>query len=147
MSSSSFDATIDLLLRPSLRALKILFLLHLVPLAALPFAMPSGIPMLLLAGALLASWLYLRRHPAFGFGPRALSRLTWHADGRWTVHAGGAAKDAQLLGSSHVHSLLIVLRFREQDGPVRTRALLGDETAPELLQRLRARLAVAHDAS
>jgi toxin CptA len=71
-----------------------------------------------------------------------LTRLIAHAEGdSWTVEDGcGARSEAQLLGGSFVHPLLIVLNFRLADGSRRSRALLGDETNPERLRRLRARL-------
>ncbi len=159
MSSSSFDATIDLAPRPSLRALKLLFWLHVVPLALMLAALEPGPAMAALATALGVSWLWLRRHPAFGFGRKALARLTWHQDGKWTLHqASGENFEAELLGNSLVHQRLIVLNFAVQkelrrprlfeSGPWhsrqahRARVLLGDELEPELLRRLRARLRI-----
>ncbi len=141
MSSNSFDATIDLAPRPSTRALQFLFWLHVLPLALMLAALPPGPAMAALAGALGVSWLWLRRHPVFGFGSKALTRLTWHQDGSWTLHdASGARFDAALLGSSLVHRQLIVLNFALKQRGHRSRALLGDELEPELLRCLRARL-------
>jgi toxin CptA len=95
-----------------------------------------------LASLIALSWVMTRRHAVFGFGPNALSRLTWHAEGEWTLHdTRGARWDrAELLGSSLVHDRLLVLKFRLPDGERRTRALLGDELDAEPLRRLRARL-------
>ena len=141
MSSPPFDATIDLAPRASLRALTLLFWLHVAVLGALLFALRQGPVLAGLAALVALSWLFTRRHPAFGFGPRALTRLTWHAAGGWTVHDGGGnALAAELLGNSTVHDWLLVLNFRLEDGERRSRALLGDELEPELLRRLRARL-------
>lgn len=143
MSSSNFDATIDLALRPSVKALQLLFFAHVIPLVLLPLAMAQGPGLLVAAGVMLASWIALRRHPVFGYGPRALSRLTWHADGRWTLHpAAGPPLEARLRGDSHVWPALIVLRFAPEGGGVRTRAILGDELPAPLLARLRARLSL-----
>lgn len=144
MSSPPFDATIDLALRPSLRALTWLSSLHVAVLALVLAAPPPGAAMAGLGIAVAASWLWTRRHPAFGHGARALARLTWHADGSWLVHeASGAKREAELLGSSLVHDRLLVLNFRLKDGRRRSRALLGDEADEESLRRLRARLALA----
>jgi hypothetical protein len=141
MSSPPFDATIDLALRPSLRALTWLLWLHTGALVLALVALPQGLPMAAMAVAVALSWLWTRRHPAFGHGPRALQRLTWPAQGSWLVHdAGGAKHEAELLGSSLVHDHLLVLNFRLADGTARSRALLGDEADAELLRRLRARL-------
>lgn len=144
MSSPPFDATIDLALRPSVRALTWLFWLHAAVLALALAAVPPGAPMVALAAATGASWFWTRRHPAFGHGPRALSRLTWHADGSWQVGAAaGKPAAAELLGDSLVHDALLVLNFRLEDGRRRSRALLGDEADEETLRRLRARLGMA----
>ena len=141
MSSPPFDSTIDLAPRASLRALTLLFWLHVAVLAGLMIALSPGPAMAGLAALSALSWLWTRRHPAFGFGPRALTRLTWHADGTWTVHnAAGASSTAELLGNTLVHEYLLVLNFQFQDGRRRTRALLGDELDTELLRRLRGRL-------
>lgn len=144
MSSPPFDATIDLALRPSLRALAFLFWLHTAMLVLALVALPPGPPMAALAVAVGASWFWTRRHRVFGHGRRALTRLTWHAGGSWTLHdATGAAFEAELQGSSLVHDALLVLVFRPAIGGVRIRALLGDEADPTSLRRLRARLRLA----
>ena len=139
----SFDATLDLRPRPSQRALMWAFGPHLLVAAMLPLAMEPGWPMAVLAGAIGLSWLRLRRHPALGFGPHALNRLTWHPEGEWTVHeASGHSFEAELDGSTLTHPQLLVLNFKLKTGGRRTRVLLGDELEPELMRRLRARLSV-----
>ena len=139
----SFSSTVDVALRPSVSLLKIGSTLHILPLAALPFAMQPGPVMVALITAFAGSWFWLRRNPALGFGPKALVRLTWHADGTWTVHdASGQQQAATLLGNSLRHPRLLVLRFRVADGKTRTRLLGGDEADADLLRRLRARLSV-----
>lgn len=144
MSSPPFDATIDLALRPSLRALSCLFWLHVGVLVLALVALRTGPVLALLALAMAGSWFWTRRHPAFGHGRRALTRLTWHAEGAWTLHdASGASFDAELLGSSLVHDALLVLNFRLKQGGRRSRVLLGDEIDDESLRRLRARLRMA----
>ncbi|MFP5304752.1 MAG: hypothetical protein ACLGI7_02875, partial [Gammaproteobacteria bacterium] len=80
-----------------MRALRAAFVLHLICLALLLAAQPPWPLMLALAAGFGGSWLWLRRHPALGFGPRAPTRLVWHAEGGWTLHrADGAALDAEL---------------------------------------------------
>ena len=143
MSSPPFDATIELAPQPSLRALGWLFWVHAAVLVLALVALPSGPAMAVLAAAVALSWLWTRRHAAFGHGPRALVRLTWHADGSWRVRdAAGADSGAKLLGNSLVHDQLLVLNFRLETGARRSRALLGDELDEDLLRRLRARLAL-----
>ena len=142
MSSPPFDGTIELAPRPSIRALTLLFWLHAAVLGLAALALGAS-PGLAAIGAIAAlSWMLTRRHPAFGFGPNALSRLTWHAEGPWTVHdTRGARWDGVTLhGSSLVHDHLLILVFTLPDGEKRVRALLGDELDEEPLRRLRARL-------
>ena len=116
-------------------------LLHAGCLILLLLAEPPTVPMLGLASAIGLSWLWVRRHPALGFGPHAISRILVHVDGRWTLQAGnGEPFEAQLLDDAVVRGPLLVLRLRAADGRVHTRALAGDEAPPEMLRRLRARL-------
>lgn len=140
----SFETTVDVTLQPSVRLLKWVSTLHIVPLATLPFAMQPGPAMWALIAAFGGSWFWLRRHPALGFGKKALLRLIWNADGGWTVRdASGHQHAAMLEGDSLRHRQLLVLRFRLATGGTRTRLIGGDEAEPELLRRLRARLSVA----
>lgn len=141
MSSNSFAGTVELRLRPSVRALQVVFVLHILAVGLVPFAMAPGKPMLALLLAFAGSWLWLRRHPVFGFGLRAIDRVVWHADGAWSVRIGGELRDATLQDSSYVHPRLLVLNFKLADGSRRSRALLGDEADPSLLRQVRARLA------
>lgn len=142
MSLNNFASTIDLAPGPSMRAFKLLFWLHVVPIAILPFAMQQGPVMLGLLALIALSWFSLRRHPVFGFGPKALTRLTWHAEGGWTVHDKAGDYPAELQGNSYVHNALLVLNFRLQNGSRRTRVLMGDEIDAEQMRQLRARLSV-----
>lgn len=142
MSSPGFSATIDLQLRPSLRAVQAVFALHVAAIALGFLAAPPKWLALALGLLLLISWRRLRRPAVAGYGPAALTRLTWHAEGAdWRVEtAGGQAEDAELLGSSLVWPAMLVLNFRLRSGARRSRLLLGDELEPESLRRLRARL-------
>jgi hypothetical protein len=135
-------AALDLALRPSSRAHHLLFWLHVFPLALLPAAMESGPWMVGVAALIGLSWLSVRRHAAFGYGPRAIARIALDPDGRWSIaNVHGKRLDAELLGDSVAWSWLLVLNFRDADGRRRARVLLGDETTAEGLRRLRARLA------
>lgn len=140
-SSNSSGPTVELRLQPSQRLLHAAVLLHAGCLILLLLAEPPTVPMLGLAAAIGASWLWVRRHPALGFGARAINRLLLHADGRWTLQIGTAEPfEAQLLDDAVVRGPLLVLRLRAADGRVHTRALAGDEAPSEMLRRLRARL-------
>lgn len=139
----SFATTVDVQLQPSVKLLKLVSTLHLLSLAALPFAMAPGPALWALIVAFGASWLWLRRHAAFGFGKRALVRLTWHADDSWTVHQGdGQQYAATLKTDSSRYPQLLILRYALKDGGSRTRLLAGDEADAESLRRLRARLSI-----
>ena len=140
-SLPSFDAPIDLNLHHSMRGWQWVLALHVVPIVLLMFTMPPGALLAVLAGAFGVSWLYLRRHPALGFGRRAIVKLLWSADGKWLVTDGeGRKSEAVLLPSSYVHPNLIVLNFRLNSGSKRTRIIFGDEVVQEQLRQLRARL-------
>lgn len=141
-ATGDFAATIDLGLRPSLRALRLVFCLHALCIGLLPLAMQPGWPAVLLAGAFAGSWLWLRRHPALGFGKRAIDRIVWHADGGWSLWIGRREIRAELRDESLIHRRLLVLRFRAEDGRRYTRLIAGDEGAESPLRRLRARLSV-----
>ena len=105
MSSPNFSTSLDLTLRPSVRAVLVLSALHIGAVALAVLAGPPKWAGLLMALLFLTSWFSLRRHPAFGYGPKALIRLIGHAEGGWTVEtAGGQREDAELLGSSVVQS-------------------------------------------
>ena len=141
MSSDSSAPTLEVALRPSVRAVQWLLILHLIVIALVFTAGPPKWAALLMALLLLASWLQLRRHPAFGYGPRAVTRLGALGDGSWRIEStGGAASPASLLGSSVIWPTLLVLGFRREDGRVRHRVIVGDEADDESLRRLRVRL-------
>ncbi len=141
MSSSGFNTSLDLSLRPSIRAVLVLSVLHIGAIGLMVMAGPPRWAGLLMAFLFLMSWFSLRRHPAFGYGPKALTRLISHAEGGWTVEtARGQRDDAELLGSSVVQSWIMVLNFRLKDGSHRSRAVVGDELDADALRRLRARL-------
>lgn len=142
-ASTAETPALDLQLGHSVLALKLIFLLHVGPVVLLPFAMQQGTPMLVILAGFMLSWLALRRHPVFGFGAKALTRLTWHGDGHWTLHDSLGSYEADLLPSSIIHPKLLVLNFKLKDGARRARAVLGDEAEAEPLRRLRVRLNVA----
>lgn len=142
MSSTGFRGpSLDLSPRPSVRAVVVLSLLHM---AAITLTVLAQLPKWAAATMILlflASWLTLRRHAAFGYGPRALRHLILHAEGGWTVESvRDGRQDAELLGSSVAQSWIIVLNFRLKQGGTRSRVLAGDELDAEALRRLRARL-------
>ena len=146
-----FADTVELALKPSLGLLRWVMLLHVVPLVLLPLAVPPGLPMLLLAAGFGLSWWWLRRHPALGFGPRAIGRITWHAEGGFTLHtAGGERIEATLRPDSSRWPGLLVLRFDllQEGRPPRpsgprtlTRLIANADAEAAPLWHLRARLA------
>lgn len=141
MSSSGFSTSLDLSPRPSVRAVAWLSALHIAAIVLVVLSGPSKYVGVGMAFLFLLSWFSLRRHPAFGYGPRALARLIRHAEGGWTLESQREGRqDAELLPGSVVQSWIVVLNFRLASGGRRTRVLLGDELAPELQRRLRARL-------
>lgn len=136
--------TLDLSPRPSLRALRWAFALHGLCIVLLLAAQPPAPALLALAGAIGASWLWVRRHPALGFGPKAWTQLIRHADGRWTVRrASGQTQQAELADDAIVRGPVLILRLRLEDGVCATRVLCGDELPDELMRRLRAGLSTS----
>ena len=132
---------VDVELKPSHRAHQFLFWVHVVPLVLLPLTMETGTAMLIIAAGIAVSWFWLRRHPVFGFGPRAVIRVHAHGDGRWSIeNPARKPAEAELLGNSYVHPRLLILNFRLPSGQSRTRIILGDEAPEDVLRRLRARL-------
>ena len=141
MSSNAFSGSLDLTLRPSVRAVVTVSLLHMAAIALTVLAQLPKWAGLGMAVLFLASWMTLRRHAAFGYGARALNHSILHAESGWTVESGrDGRQDAELLGSSVVQSWIIVLNFRLKQGGTRSRVLVGDELDADALRRLRARL-------
>lgn len=127
-----------------MRALRWAFGLHALCLVLLMLADPPRTALIGLAALIGLSWLLTRRHPALGFGPKAIQRMVWHPDGRWTLYRGKARPvDAELAPDSIVRGSLLFLRFRIDGASTTSRLILGDELAVESLRQLRARLSVA----
>ncbi|MGH8444666.1 MAG: protein YgfX [Solimonas sp.] len=141
--TNEFGMTVDLRLRASLGALRVIFIVHVLCIGLLLLAAPPGKLMIVLLAALAVSWFWLRHHPALGFGPRAITRLVWHADGQWSLFFGEREVKAELLDRSLVHPWLLVLNFRTTAGQRHARVIAGGEAEPEPLRRLRARLKIA----
>lgn len=140
MSSSGFSTSLDLSPRPSVRAVAWLSALHMAAIVLVVLSAPPKWVGLGLSLLFLLSWFSLRRHPVFGYGPRALTHLIWHAEGGWTVESARGRDDAELLNGSVVQSWIMVLNFRLKQGGKRTRVLVGDELNADQMRRLRARL-------
>lgn len=144
MSSTDFASgpeTVDVRLRPSRRAVQWVYLLHFVPLMLLAFASRPGTLMVFVAAGIGLSWFWLRRHAAFGFGPKAIVRLVWQPNLGWQLHdASGRVQRARLQKTTTLGRQILVLNFKPDGAPVRTRVLAGGELPDEPLRRLRARL-------
>lgn len=140
MSYNDSSATLDLTLSPSLRAVGVLVVLHVLAVVLTFLAHPQKVVIVILLALFIASWASLRRHSAFGYGPRALRRLIAHGDGSWTVETATASEHASLLPGSFVNAGLIVIRFKLASGHTRSRVLWGDELPPDALRRLRGRI-------
>lgn len=139
-SSSSYEQSVDLALKPSIRGLTLASAMHALALLLLLVAVPDDTGIIVGAALVAASWFWLRRHPALGFGAKSLRHIIWHEDGRWQVDAGDGPVEAELLAGSIVSGPVPMLRFRLTDGGRRSRCLFGDEADASLLRRLRARL-------
>ena len=141
MSSNDSESTLDVKLQPSRRAIGWIYLLHFIALLLLAVSMRGGSEMLVLAAAFAVSWWWLRRHAVFGYGPRAIERLVWQPGTGWQIQdASGKTQRAVLANSTTIGRSLIVMNFKPEDAPMRTRALFGGELGDEPLRKLRARL-------
>src|SRR3546814_5375275 len=105
--------TVDLRLKPSLRALRVVFLLHVICLVLLMFAMQPGWPMMVLVALFGVSWFALRHSAVLGLNTKAITRVVWHADGGWLVFRGVHECKAELKDNSMIHAALHVLNFRQ----------------------------------
>lgn len=97
-------------------------------------ALPGPVRLALAAAATGAAiWGWRRARPR--------ERVRIGADGRLQcVDGTDEWRDAEVLGDSFVSNALIVLRYRQDAGRVRTLALLPDSAAPDSLRRLRVSL-------
>lgn len=142
--TNEFGMTVDLTLKPSVRAVLWAYGLHVLCLILLLLAQPPTAVMVGFAAAFGLSWFKLRRHPAFGYGPKAIQRIVWHVDGSWTLHRGnGQSTEAVLDPGSIVRGPALLLRFRIEGAPRASRLITGDEIDAEALRQLRARLSAA----
>ncbi len=141
MSSPASASTLDVKLRPSRRALQWIYLMHFVPLVVLAFSMRANATTMLIAAGFAVSWWWLRKHPAFGFGRKAITRLVWQPTTGWQLHdASGRAQRAVLHKCTTIGRNIIVMNFKPQGALMRARVLVGGELADEPLRQLRARL-------
>src|SRR3546814_2379765 len=91
-----------------LRAWSVVFLLHVICLVLLMFAMQAGWPMMVLVALFGVSWFALRHSAVLGLNAKAITRVVWHADGDWLVFRGvheckAELKDNSLkIGRAHV---------------------------------------------
>lgn len=138
------NVALDVALRHSALAHQLVFWLHVIPLALLPMAMDTGTLTVVIALAIGLSWVSVRRHAAFGFGPKAIVRIAVDAEGKWSIeNPAGRRLSAELQPDSVIASRLLILNFRSEDGRLRTRVLLGDEAPADAMRRLRTKLASA----
>ncbi len=147
MSSSSFAALTEVRLAPSGRALILLFWIH-VALVGLGFVVIHQTALgVAYAGLLGLDWWWLRRHRAFGHGPRAIAAVRRDAAGQWFLaNPAGREWAVDLDPDTVIWPTLVVLRLRMPDKRLVARVLLGDEAAPEDLRRLRVALLEQRDA-
>lgn len=126
-------------LKPS-RVLGMLLLgMVALALAAIQYAALQGAVLLALGMIVIGSGGWAWRQTRYS----ACLRLT--ADGRLQgPDAGGDWRDLEVLGDSLVSTALIVLRYRNAAGQVRSLTLLPDSAAPDDLRRLRVSLRWAH---
>lgn len=141
MSSHGSAPPIEIALRRSRRVAGFLFVSHALALGAAAYAHLPPVAAAALAATVLTSFiLNFRRHCQLE-GRRAVRRVVWSADGRWTLTDGtGAEHPATLEPGPTVTPELVILRLRGADGVTRTVLLLADSADQDQVRRLRARL-------
>ena len=112
-------------------------LIHVVPLALVLSIDAAPGYLLALAVAIAASWASLRRHPVWGFGPKAIRRVRRDAAGQWRITVGDREFDVELQSSSRAHPLVILLCYQSERGRW-SRLILSSDIDPEAHRRLRA---------
>lgn len=141
MSSHASALPIAIAPRRSRRLAGFLFISHALALGALAYAHLPRVVAAALAATALTSFILNFRRLCQLEGRRAVRRVVWSADGRWTVTDGeGVEHESTLEPEPTVTPELVILRLRGADGVVRTALLLADSADPEQLRRLRARL-------
>lgn len=131
---------LDLRLPASFSALQWLMIVHVLALVLILMASEQGQASVVLAAAIGGNWLWLRRHPIFGFGPRALRQVLWSHDQGWQIaRANGELVAARLLPSSTVLPMMVVLHFATERGRHR-RAVLPGDLSKDLYRQLRVRV-------
>lgn len=126
----------EFLLRPSLGAVRWVFIVHLMAVALMLITVERNLPLALLAAGAGISWFWLRRHAVFGFGPRALTGVR-HRDDGWQARLGnGEWRDASLAPATRLfgRGVLLVLRI---NGRRHTRLVRGTDLAPDAMRQLR----------
>lgn len=141
MSSHGSAPPIEIELRRSRRVAGFLFVSHALALGAAAYAHLPPVAAAAIAATVLTSFiLNFRRHCALE-GRRAVRRVVWNAEGRWTVTDGeGRVHESTLEPNPTVTPELVILRLRGADGVTRTALLLSDSADQDQVRRLRARL-------
>ena len=131
---------LDLRLSASFAALQWLMIVHVSALVLILMATEQQQVSVILAAGVGGNWLWLRRHPIFGFGPKALRQILWSREQGWQIaRANGVLAEARLLPSSTVLPGLVVLHFATERGRHR-RAVLSADLSEDLFRRLRVRV-------
>lgn len=142
MSSKKYAQPLHLEPRTSIQLSVALLLLHgLGLLVVMNLNMPIWASMLVSAAILLNFYTTFSTH-VLGRGKLAILSLVWEDEGEWKLMMSDAEQFiARLLPNSYVHTRLIVLNFRLENGGRRTSILLPDSldktTYRKLLVRMR----------
>jgi len=141
VSSKKYAQPLHLEPRTSVQLSMALLLLHgLGLLVAMNLNLPIWAGMLLSAAILLNFYTTFSTH-VMGRGKFAILSLVWEDEGEWKILMSDARQYiARLLPSSYVHTRLIVLNFRLENGGRRTSILLPDSLDKTTYRKLLVRM-------
>lgn len=123
-------------LPPSLGAVRWVFVLHVLVLGLASVAIGARPVLAAIAAAVGVSWLGLRRHSAFGFGPRTITAVRHDPARGWQVQLAGQWQEASLLPATRALGGDLLLVF-DVSGRRHVRLVRHVDLLPDVMRRLR----------
>lgn len=145
MSSTKFAQPLRLNPKPSRILIGLLTAGHLGALLVLVPLDLSILIKMIIAVALVVSWVVAMRKQPGRMNEEGVQSLIWQSDGEWLLQTvAGDELPATLHPSTYVHPWLVVLNFRQEGKPgLLSVVLVPDALDAETFRELRVRLKVA----
>ena len=132
---------LELTLTPSHAAMRVVFFLHMACIGLLLFVNMPPWMIIALAIVLGLSWHKIRKHPVFGFGAQALTRVRIDAEGQWKVATGSSALINVTPESSSICAAnFVLLRLRTEKNRVLVRFIGEKDSDADSFRRLKMRM-------